>query len=95
MKQAYLYDEQFKYIGPVFVEEDTLPENATWIAPSDGLYEPIIFKKDQELWVGADSPTIPPEPPTTQELLKQMGKEITELQLALTEIVEKLLKESV
>lgn len=95
MKQAYLYDEQFKYIGPVFVEEDTLPEKATWVAPSDGLYEPIIFKKDQELWVGADSPIIPPEPPTTQEELEQMKKEITEVQLAITEIIDKLLKESV
>ncbi|MCU5596797.1 hypothetical protein [Bacillus wiedmannii] len=97
MRQAYLYDESNQYIGPIFIEsEDDIPDNATWISPDDGLYEPIIFNKEKEKWIGSNSPIPPrPEPPTTEEVLKQMEKEITEVQLAITEIVEKLLKESV
>ena len=41
-----------------------LPEQYTTIPPEDGMYYPIYFDEDTEMWIGSEetTPTLPDEP---------------------------------
>ena len=45
-----------------------LPEQYTTIPPEDGMYYPIYFDEDTEMWIGSEetTPTLPDEPEEEQ-----------------------------
>ncbi|MFC6202560.1 hypothetical protein ACFP1L_11870 [Lactiplantibacillus nangangensis] len=89
MKVLYFYDEGtgiFDHSELVTVDDEfTLPENATFVAPVNGSYEPIHINDDKTAWIGtpkeewmaahpAPAPTPTPEQTAQATLMLQMAQ---------------------
>ncbi|EGT1905269.1 hypothetical protein I2K64_003041 [Listeria monocytogenes] len=104
MRIIYFYDGNYQSNGEndlIFPDENgnyTIPENATDVEPEAGLYLPMTFDVEQQLWIGtskedweAARPVTTPQPVkeyVTKEEYDKQRKELLAAQEAIAEIYE-------
>lgn len=76
----------------LFTSEGDIPSNFTRNVPPDGLFDPVYYDQDNNVWVGSEPPIIEqPEPETipepveneTEELIAQLILENTLMQFSI------------
>ncbi|WP_338230771.1 hypothetical protein [Lactiplantibacillus paraxiangfangensis] len=89
----YYWDKETKELdhSELYMNESDvpkpLPDNATTVAPENGLYEPIHISDDKTKWLGtskeewlAAHPVPTPEPTAEQKMIMQQATGIAQLQ---------------